>query len=147
MKNSYIKHWWNWHQQSISSTFYSLSFSYKILTPKITKLKESCTKHFRFKKALVKYWWNWLQQSISSTIYDQVLSWYSFAKKSQSQTVIREKLHKALSYKKASTCNMLIKLTLEPLETIQIIRDSLKGRVTVSPNGTRGRDGFNQSVT
>jgi len=38
--------------------------------------------------------------SISSTFYEQLLRRYSFGKKLQSQTAIREKLRKALSYKK-----------------------------------------------
>jgi len=42
-------------------------------------------------------------------IYEQLLCRYCFAKKLQSQTVIREKLCKTLSYKK--TCKMLMKLT------------------------------------
>jgi len=33
---------------------------------------------------------------MSSTLYEQLWRQYSFAKKLQSQTVIREKLHKAL---------------------------------------------------
>jgi len=37
-------------------------------------------------------------KSISSTFYEQLLRRYSFAKKIQ--TVMREKLHKALLYKK-----------------------------------------------
>jgi hypothetical protein len=40
-------------------------------------------------------------QSISTTLYKQLLHQYSSAKKSQSQTVIRENLRKAISYKKA----------------------------------------------
>jgi len=39
--------------------------------------------------------------SISSTFYASVFCQYPFAKKSQRQTLIREKLRKALSYKKA----------------------------------------------
>jgi len=46
-------------------------------------------------------WWNWSQLSISSTFYEQLLHWYSCTKKLQSQTVIREKLSKALCMKKA----------------------------------------------
>jgi len=37
---------------------------------------------------------------ISSTFYEQLLRRYSFAKKLQSQTVIKETLQKALSHKK-----------------------------------------------
>jgi len=39
-------------------------------------------------------------QSISPTFYEQLMHPYSFDKKIQSKTVIREKLRKALSYKK-----------------------------------------------
>jgi hypothetical protein len=48
--------------------------------------------------------------SISSTFYEQLLRQYSFAKIIQSQTVLREKLSKALSYKKGMP-KMLIKMT------------------------------------
>jgi hypothetical protein len=51
-----------------------------------------------------------LLYSISPTLNKQLLRKYSFVKKLQSQTVIREKLHKALSYKKAAR-EMLVKLT------------------------------------
>jgi len=50
--------------------------------------------------------------SISSTFYEQLLRRYSFAKKLQSQTVIREKPCKALLYNKGSS-KMLRKLTPE----------------------------------
>jgi hypothetical protein len=39
-------------------------------------------------------------KSISSTFYDQLLRQYSFAETIQNQTVIREKLRKALLYGK-----------------------------------------------
>jgi len=42
--------------------------------------------------------------------YNQLLCRYSFNKKLQSQTVIREKLRKAPSYKKGM-CKMIVKLT------------------------------------
>jgi len=48
--------------------------------------------------------------SISSTFYEQLLRQYSCAKKLQSQTVTREKLHKILSFKEAAR-KMLVKLT------------------------------------
>jgi len=49
--------------------------------------------------------------SISSTFYEQLLRRrYSFVKFFKSQTVIREKLHTALWYKKG-THKMLMKLT------------------------------------
>ena len=51
-----------------------------------------------------------LLRSISSTFYKQFLCQYSFAKKLQSQTAIREKLSKSLSYKKGGSM-MLMKLT------------------------------------
>jgi len=41
-------------------------------------------------------------QSISPKIYEQLLRRYSFAKKLQSQTVIREKLRKTLLYEKSA---------------------------------------------
>jgi len=41
--------------------------------------------------------------SISSSFYKQLLHKYPFAKKSQSQTVIREKLQRPLLYKKGSS--------------------------------------------
>jgi hypothetical protein len=44
------------------------------------------------------------------SFYEQLLRPYSFGKKLQSQTVIREKSFKALSYKKG-LCKMLLKLT------------------------------------
>jgi len=50
-------------------------------------------------------------------LYEQLLHQYPLAKKSQSRTVIREKLHKALLYKKA-TRKMLAKLT--PAESRRI---------------------------
>jgi len=40
--------------------------------------------------------------SISSTFYECLLRQYLFVKKSQSKTVIREKLHNSLSYEKAT---------------------------------------------
>ncbi len=46
---------------------------------------------------------------ISPKFYEQLLHLFPFAKKLQSQTVIREKLRKALSYKKAAL-KMLVKL-------------------------------------
>jgi len=48
--------------------------------------------------------------SISSTFYKQLLRQYSFAKKLQNQTVIREKLLKALLREKGAH-KMLMKLT------------------------------------
>ncbi len=48
--------------------------------------------------------------SISSTFYEQLLCQYSCAKKVQSQTVIREKVLKALSNEKGLH-KMLMKLT------------------------------------
>jgi len=48
--------------------------------------------------------------STSSTFYEQLLRRYSFTKKLQSKTVIREKLQEALSYKKVKF-KMLMKLT------------------------------------
>ncbi len=30
-KNTCVKHWWNWHLESISSTFYSIIFCTKVL--------------------------------------------------------------------------------------------------------------------
>jgi len=56
-------------------------------------------------REIVKY-----LESISPTFYEQLLHQYSKAKKLQSQTVIREKLLKTLSYKKAVR-KMLVKLT------------------------------------
>jgi hypothetical protein len=56
--------------------------------------------------------------SISPTFYGELLHQYFFAKKLQSQTVIREKLHKALSYEKF-VLKMLIKLTPELLSAFQ----------------------------
>jgi len=47
---------------------------------------------------------------ISSTFYEQLLCRYSFAKKLQSQTTIREKLHKTLSNTTGAR-KMLVKLT------------------------------------
>jgi len=60
-----------------------------------------------------------LLKSISSTFYKQLLRRFSFAKflspnKIQSQTVIWEKLHNALSYKKGAS-KMLMKLTFSSL--------------------------------
>jgi len=50
-----------------------------------------------------------LGMSILLTFYKQLLRQYSFAKKLQSQSVIREKLHfNTLSHKKAA-CKMLVK--------------------------------------
>ena len=49
--------------------------------------------------------------SISPTLYKLLLHQFPFAKKLQTQTVSKEKLHKTLSYKKAA-CKMLLKLTL-----------------------------------
>jgi len=49
---------------------------------------------------------NTLQQNL----HEQLLRRYSSAKKLQSQTIIREKLHKALSYEKRAH-KMLMKLT------------------------------------
>jgi len=51
-----------------------------------------------------------MQVSISSTFYEQLLSQYSFVKKSQSQTTTRKKMCKALLYKKGSS-KTLMKLT------------------------------------
>jgi len=48
--------------------------------------------------------------SISSTFYDCFFCQYPFDKKSQSQTVTKEKLRKALLYKKCA-CKLLMKLT------------------------------------
>jgi len=48
--------------------------------------------------------------SISSTIYAQLFCQYSFAKKSQSQNLTREKLRKVLLYKKLAS-KMLMKST------------------------------------
>jgi len=47
---------------------------------------------------------------ISATFYEQLLRRYSFAKKLQNQTVIREKLLEGLSHKKI-VCKMLLKMT------------------------------------
>ncbi len=49
-------------------------------------------------------------KTISSTFYEQLLHWYSFAKKLKSQTVRREKLGIALLYQKGMS-KMLMKLT------------------------------------
>jgi len=49
------------------------------------------------------------QLSNSSTFYEQLLRQYSLAKKVQSQTAIRVKLHKAFLYKKGWS-KMLMKL-------------------------------------
>jgi len=49
---------------------------------------------------------------MSSIFYKQLLRQYSFAKKLQSQNVSREKLRKALLYKKGAR-KMLMKLTPE----------------------------------
>ncbi len=49
---------------------------------------------------------------ISSTLYEEVLGQYSFAKKLQIQTVIREKLLKALQYEKGAR-KMLMKMIPE----------------------------------
>jgi len=46
----------------------------------------------------------------SSTSYEQLFRQYSFAKKIQGQTAIRQKLHKTLLYEKAAR-KMLMKLT------------------------------------
>jgi len=46
---------------------------------------------------------------ISPIFYKQLLRRYSFAKKLQRQTIIVEKLHKALLYEK-DMCKMLMKL-------------------------------------
>jgi len=53
-----------------------------------------------------------LQKSISSTFYKQLLHQYSLEKKLQSQTIIIEKLCKALLYEKGK-CKMLMKWTPE----------------------------------
>ncbi len=45
---------------------------------------------------------------------------YSFDEKVHSQTVIKEKLHKTLWYKKAA-CKMLVKLTPEVLTDVLLI--------------------------
>jgi len=50
--------------------------------------------------------------SISSTFYKQLLGQYSFAKKTQTQTVIKEKLRNTFAYKKAAQ-KTLMKLTPE----------------------------------
>jgi len=55
--------------------------------------------------------------SISPTSYVQLLRQYSFTKKLQSQTVSREKLNKALSYKKVAR-KMLVKWTPEVLGNV-----------------------------
>jgi hypothetical protein len=52
-------------------------------------------------------------KSISSTYYEQLLRRYSFNKISQSQSVIREKQHKAFSNKKGLN-KMLMILTPGP---------------------------------
>jgi hypothetical protein len=52
----------------------------------------------------------YIQRSISSTFYARFFNQYPFAKKSQSQNVTREKLRKALSYKKFAH-KMLMKST------------------------------------
>jgi len=49
---------------------------------------------------------------ISSTFYSRFFCRYLFAQKSQSQTVIREKLRNLLSYEKGAS-KMLMKLTLD----------------------------------
>jgi hypothetical protein len=50
--------------------------------------------------------------TISSTFYEQLYCQYSIGKKLQSQTAIREKLRKALFYKKIFH-KMLVKLIIE----------------------------------
>jgi hypothetical protein len=73
---------------------------------KETTLHLSCKKFRRMRKLSKKH-----QVSISSTFYELLLRHYFCAKKLQSQTVIREKLHKALLYEKGSS-KMFMKLTI-----------------------------------
>jgi len=54
--------------------------------------------------------WNVYQGSISPTFYARIFCQYPFAKKSQSRSVIREKLQNLLLYKKRAR-KMLVKLT------------------------------------
>jgi len=54
--------------------------------------------------------WSFLVGSISSTFYASFFRQYSFAKKSPSRIVIREKMHNSLLYEKCSR-KMLMKLT------------------------------------
>jgi len=54
---------------------------------------------------------------MSSTFYDQLMHQYSFAKKIQSQTIIREMLRKALWYENVSS-KMLMKLTPGDKKTV-----------------------------
>ncbi len=63
-KNSRVKCWWNWHQGSISSTFYEQLLCMQ--TPKVQKRQSSCQSFFHFcdlrtQKLLVEHWWNWHQ--------------------------------------------------------------------------------------
>jgi hypothetical protein len=51
-----------------------------------------------------------IQWSISSTFFEQLLRQYYFAKKLETQTAIREKLCRTLSYEKGKR-KMLMKLT------------------------------------
>ncbi len=61
-------------------------------------------------KLLIEHWWNWCLWSISSIFYEELLRQSFCPTKLQSQTVTREKLHKALSVKNGLS-KMLMKLT------------------------------------
>jgi len=64
-KQGQVKWWWNWHLPSISSTFYERIFCTTFWGQKFQSwniTRESCSKHFRTKKAGVKCWWNWLHK-------------------------------------------------------------------------------------
>jgi len=90
------------------------SFS-TIVTEKMTGKIDSCLSHSNEevgtsnKLVESKLFQSSLLKSILSTFYKLLLRQYSFAKKIQSQTVIREKMRKTLSYKKVG-CKMLLKL-------------------------------------
>ncbi len=71
-----IEYWWNWHQVSISSTFYECLF----VTKCFAQLFSHCSfALWRFderilaKKLLKNCWWNWQQGSISPIFYTLLL--------------------------------------------------------------------------
>jgi len=58
---------------------------------------------------------------ISLTSYKQLLSWYSFAKKLQSQTVIRENLQKSNPYKKVHIDEIDTRGRFSPTFFVQVL--------------------------
>ncbi len=94
---------------SFKRFFRKKNFNTELYLSKV--LLHNLSLHLRPKFKFVRLiWWThpWLrQQSISSTIYAHLLRRYFAIKKFQSKNITREKLRKALSYKKI-VCKMVV---------------------------------------